>query len=113
MVVLLVAGRCRCWWGVFRVRRGRGGRVGSCGWRCCGCRWCLCFRAGLDDVDGLVAEAFGYVFGGAFLVAAEEELAVAVAGDGLPAVLVEGLALAVGLQDDAGADVTHFCLYLI
>jgi hypothetical protein len=60
--------------------------------------------AGLDDVDGLVAEAFGYVFGGAFLVAAEEELAVAVAGDGLPVVLVEGLALAVGLQDDAHAE---------
>lgn len=28
--------------------------------------------AGLDDVDGLVAEAFADVFGGAFLVAAEE-----------------------------------------
>lgn len=25
--------------------------------------------AGLYDIDGLVAEAFGYVFGGAFLVA--------------------------------------------
>lgn len=65
---------------------------------------CAFALAGLEDVDGLVAEAFGYVFGGAFLIAAQEELAVAVAGDGFPVVLVQGLALAVGLQDDAHTD---------
>lgn len=60
--------------------------------------------AGFDDVDGLVAESVADVFGGAGFVAAVEELAVAVARDGLPIVLVEAFALADGLEDDAAAD---------
>lgn len=60
--------------------------------------------AGFDDVDGLVSEPVADVFGGAGFVATEEELAVAVAGDGLPVIPIEALALADGLEDDAAAD---------
>ena len=52
----------------------------------------------------MVAESVADVFGGAGFVATEEELAVAVARDGLPIVLVEAFALADGLEDDAAAD---------
>lgn len=60
--------------------------------------------AGFDDINGFVADAFGYPFGGGFLIATEEQGAVAVAGDGLPVVLVGRFALGPGLHDDAGAD---------
>lgn len=43
---------------------------------------------GFDDVDGLVAEPVADGFGGGGFVAAEEEPAVAVAGDGFPVVFV-------------------------
>ena len=52
----------------------------------------------------MVSEPVADVFGGAGFVAAEEELAVAVAGDGFPVIPIEALALADGLEDDAAAD---------
>lgn len=60
--------------------------------------------AGFDDVDGLVAEPVADGFGGGGFVAAEEEPAVAVAGDGLPVVSIQAFALGNGLQDDRAAD---------
>lgn len=87
-MVGLVAGRCidRCRGG--RVRRGgeelsgvladaaAPGAVRAFGF------------AGFDDVDGLVAELVADGFGGGGFVTAEEEPAVAVAGDGFPVVFV-------------------------
>ena len=86
-MVGLVAGRCIGWCRGGRVRRGEElagvladaadpGAVHAFGF------------AGFDDVDGLVAEPVADGFGGGCFVAAEEEPAVAVAGDGFPVVFV-------------------------
>ena len=63
--------------------------------------------AGGADVDGLLAEQLAEPFSGGLLVAAEEEHAVAVADDGLPRVLVHGLQLGDGLEDDTDADLAR------
>ncbi len=57
-------------------------------------------------VDGFLAECFGKIFQGSRLAAAEENLAVHVAHDGIRIILVDGFQLAAGLQDKARRDLT-------
>ena len=57
-------------------------------------------------VDGFLAECFGKIFQGGRLTAAEENLAVHVAHDGVRIVLVDGFQLASRLQNKAGGDLT-------
>ena len=57
-------------------------------------------------VDGFLAECFGKIFQGGRLTAAEENLAVHVAHDGVRIVLVDGFQLASRLQNKAGRDFT-------
>jgi hypothetical protein len=52
-------------------------------------------------VDGFLAECFGKIFQGSRLAAAEENLAVHVAHDGIRIILVDGFQLASGLQHKA------------
>ena len=52
-------------------------------------------------VDGFLAECFGKIFQGGRLAAAEENLAVHVAHDGIRIILVDGFQLASGLQHKA------------
>ena len=58
-------------------------------------------------VDGFAAEALAEFFQGGLLLAAEKEVAVAVADDGVGAILVERLQLALGLQHKAGGDLAR------
>ena len=57
-------------------------------------------------VDGFLAECFGKIFQGGRLTAAEENLAVHVAHDGVRIVLVDGFQLTSRLQNKAGRDFT-------
>ena len=57
-------------------------------------------------VDGFLAECFGKIFQGGRLAAAEENLAVHVAHDGIRIILVDGFQLAAGLQDQTRRDLT-------
>ena len=57
-------------------------------------------------VDGFLAECFSKIFQGSRLAAAEENLAVHVAHDGIRIVLVDGFQLAAGLQDQTRRDLT-------
>ena len=57
-------------------------------------------------VDGFLAECFGKIFQGGRLTAAEENLAVHVAHDGIRVVFVDGFQLAAGLQDQTRRDLT-------
>ena len=61
---------------------------------------------GVEGVDGLLAQHLGQVFQGGRLTAAEENLAVHVAHDGVRIVLVDGFQLASRLQNKAGRDLT-------
>ena len=61
---------------------------------------------GVEGVDGLLAQHLGQVFQGGRLTAAEENLAVHVAYDGIRIVLVDGFQLASRLQNKAGGDLT-------
>ena len=61
---------------------------------------------GVEGVDGLLAQHLGQVFQGGRLTAAEENLAVHVAHDGVRIVLVDGLQLTSRLQNKAGGDLT-------
>ena len=61
---------------------------------------------GVEGVDGLLAQHLGQVFQGGRLTAAEENLAVHVAHDGIRIVLVDGFQLASCLQNKAGGDLT-------
>ena len=61
---------------------------------------------GVEGVDGLLAQHLGQVFQGGRLTAAEENLAVHVAHDGVRIVLVDGFQLASCLQNKAGRDLT-------
>ena len=55
-------------------------------------------------VDGFLAECFGKIFQGGRLTAAEENLAVHVAHNGIRVILVNGFQLASRLQNKAGGD---------
>ena len=57
-------------------------------------------------VDGFLAECFGKIFQGSRLAAAEENLAVHVAHDGIRIILVDGFQLAAGLQNQTRRDLT-------
>ena len=57
-------------------------------------------------VDGFLAECFGKIFQGGRLTAAEENLAVHVAHDGIRIIFVDGFQLAAGLQDQTRRDLT-------
>lgn len=57
-------------------------------------------------VDGFLAECFGKIFQGGRLAAAEENLAVHVAHDGIRIILVDGFQLAAGLQNQTRRDLT-------
>ncbi len=61
---------------------------------------------GVEGIDGLLAQHFGQVFQGGGLTAAEENLAVHVAHDGIRIILVDGFQLASRLQNKAGGDLT-------
>ena len=61
---------------------------------------------GVEGVDGLLAQHLGQVFQGGRLTAAEENLAVHVAHDGIRIVLVDGFQLASCLQNKAGGNLT-------
>ena len=61
---------------------------------------------GVECVDGLFSQHFGQVFQGGRLTAAEENLAVHVAHDGVRIVLVDGFQLATGLQYQTGGNLT-------
>ena len=60
--------------------------------------------AGVEGVNGLLAQRGGQLLEGGRLLAAEEHGAVAVADDGVAVVLVERLELALCLQNKAGGD---------
>ena len=57
-------------------------------------------------VDGFLAECFGKIFQGGRLTAAEKNLAVHVAHDGIRIILVDSFQLAAGLQDQTRRDFT-------
>ena len=57
---------------------------------------------GVECVDGLLAQHLGQVFQGGRLTAAEKNLAVHIADDGIRIVLVDGLQLTSRLQNKAG-----------
>ena len=57
-------------------------------------------------VDGFLAECFGKIFQGGGFAAAEENLAVHVAHDGIRIILVDGFQLAAGLQDKASRNLS-------
>ena len=57
-------------------------------------------------VDGFLAECFGKIFQGGGFAAAEENLAVHVAHDGIRVIFVDGFQLAAGLQDQTRRDLT-------
>ena len=57
-------------------------------------------------VDGFLAECFGKIFQGGRLTAAEENLAVHIAHDGIRIIFVDGFQLAAGLQDQTRRDFT-------
>ena len=57
-------------------------------------------------VDGFLAECFGKIFQGGRLAAAEENLAVHIAHDGIRIIFVDGFQLAAGLQDQTRRDLT-------
>ena len=57
-------------------------------------------------VDGFLAECFGKIFQGGRLTAAEENLAVHIAHDGIRIIFVDGFQLAAGLQDQTRRDLT-------
>ena len=59
---------------------------------------------GVVEVDGLPAQSRVQVLEGGGLRAAQEKGGVAVSDDGVGIVLVDGLELALGLQDQAGGD---------
>ena len=61
---------------------------------------------GVEGVDGLLAQHLGQVFQGGRLTAAEENLAVHVAHNGIRVILVNGFQLASRLQNKAGGDLT-------
>ena len=61
---------------------------------------------GVECVDSLFSQHFGQVFQGGRLTAAEENLAVHVAHDGVRIVLVDGFQLATGLQYQTGGNLT-------
>ena len=57
-------------------------------------------------VDGFLAECFGKIFQGGRLTAAEKNLAVHIAHDGIRIIFVDGFQLAAGLQDQTCRDLT-------
>ena len=61
---------------------------------------------GVVQVNGLLAQSGVQVLEGGGLRAAQEEGGVAVADDGVSIVLINGLELALSLQDQAGGDLT-------
>ena len=61
---------------------------------------------GVECVDGLLAQHLRQVFQGGRFAAAEENLAVHVAHNGICVVLVDGFQLASRLQNKAGRDLT-------
>ena len=61
---------------------------------------------GVECVDGFLAQHFRQVFQSGRLAAAEENLTVHVAHDGICVVLVDGFQLASRLQNKAGGDLT-------
>ena len=61
---------------------------------------------GVEGVDGLLAQHLGQVFQSGRLAAAEKNLAVHVAHNGICVVLVDGFQLASRLQNKAGGDLT-------
>ena len=60
--------------------------------------------AGVVGVDGLLAQHSGQLFEGGRLLAAQEDGGIHVADDGIGVVLVDGLELALCLQDQAGGN---------
>ena len=61
---------------------------------------------GVEGINRFFAQHFGQVFQGGRLAAAEENLTVHVAHDGIRIVLVDGFQLASRLQNKAGRDLT-------
>ena len=61
---------------------------------------------GVEGVDGLLAQHFGQVFQGGRFGAAQKNLRIHVAHDGVRIVLVDGFQLASRLQNKAGGDLT-------
>ena len=61
---------------------------------------------GVECINRFFAQHFGQVFQGGRLAAAEENLAVHVAHNGICVVLVDGFQLATGLQYQTGRDLT-------
>ena len=57
-------------------------------------------------VDGFLAECFGKIFQSGRLAAAEKNLRIHVAHDGIRIILVDGFQLAAGLQDQTRRDLT-------
>jgi len=70
--------------------------VGAIAWAIAAC------VRGVEAVDGLFAESFGQFFQGRRLTAAQKNLTVHVAHDGIRVVFVDGFQLASGLQHKAG-----------
>ena len=61
---------------------------------------------GVEGVDGLLAQHFGQVFQGGRFGAAQKNLRIHVAHDGVHIVFVDGFQLASRLQNKAGRDLT-------
>ena len=57
-------------------------------------------------VDGFLAECFGKIFQSGRLAAAEEDLRIHIADNGIGVVLVDGFQLAAGLQDKASRNLS-------
>ena len=62
--------------------------------------------AGVIGVDGLLAEQLLHLLERGLLLAAQKQQRIAVAGDGIGVVLVDGLELRLRLQNDTGRDLT-------
>lgn len=64
------------------------------------------FEQLMTDTEIYIAECFGKIFQGGGFAAAEENLAVHVAHDGIRIILVDGFQLAAGLQDKASRNLS-------
>ena len=62
--------------------------------------------AGVICVDGFLAEQLLHLLERGFLLAAQKQQRIAVSGDGIGVVLVDGLELRLRLQNDTGGDLT-------
>ena len=73
----------------------------------CSVAWTIASRIrGIEGIDRFLAERFGEFFQSSGFGAAQEDLTVHVADDGIGIVLVNGLQLRPGLQHQTGTDLT-------